>query len=360
MDPLVAPCVAVVQPLRPVRLCDPVNCSVFSFQGCGPRGRRLGHDGVAEERTGRQCARLPSVNIPQSLLKLRSTEAVMPSNHPAVPCSSCPQSPRRTGVFSESALRSGGQKSFSSASVLPGLVSFRTDWMDLLAVQGTLKSLLQHHSSKASILRCSLDEGPKQSNSCTQNRERGLLGRQAEGHGASLTGQSLAQEEQTPGAGQRGGLHRDENVPRTGHVQGLKWPTSPSAHLTVLYTHSRASLLPTQETPETQVRALGGEDPLEEEMATQSSVLAVKIPWTEEPAGLHAVHEAAESQTRRSTHTVTRIAKGLPPPAMLGERTRRASSLTAPRQSQPKEARNKGRSQRERNKECRVLLIPGI
>ena len=44
--------------------------------------------------------------------------------------------------------------SFSSASV-PGLISFRMDWLDLLAVQGTLKSLLQHHSPKASILRCS-------------------------------------------------------------------------------------------------------------------------------------------------------------------------------------------------------------
>ena len=47
----------------------------------------------------------------------------------------------------------------ASTSVLPmehpGLISFRTDWLDLLAVQGTLKSLLQHHSSKASILRCS-------------------------------------------------------------------------------------------------------------------------------------------------------------------------------------------------------------
>ena len=49
---------------------------------------------------------------------------------------------------------SGGQSIGVSAltSVLPGLISFRMDWLDLLAVQGTLKSLLQHHSSKASIL----------------------------------------------------------------------------------------------------------------------------------------------------------------------------------------------------------------
>ena len=52
---------------------------------------------------------------------------------------------------------SGGQNIgiSASASVLPGLISFRMDWLDLPAVQGTLKSLLQHHSSTASILRCS-------------------------------------------------------------------------------------------------------------------------------------------------------------------------------------------------------------
>ena len=52
---------------------------------------------------------------------------------------------------------SGGQSIGVSAlaSVLPGLISFRTDWFDLLAFQGTLKNLLQHHSSKASILRLS-------------------------------------------------------------------------------------------------------------------------------------------------------------------------------------------------------------
>ena len=65
-------------------------------------------------------------------------------------------------VFSnESALRIRSQKywnfsfSISPSNEYPGLISFRMDWLDLLAVQGTLKSLLQHHSSKASILRCS-------------------------------------------------------------------------------------------------------------------------------------------------------------------------------------------------------------
>ena len=75
-----------------------------------------------------------------------------------VPFSSCPQS----GSFPMSQLFAwGGQNTgvSASASVLPmntqGLISFRMDWLDLLAVQDTLKSLLQHHSSKASILLCS-------------------------------------------------------------------------------------------------------------------------------------------------------------------------------------------------------------
>ena len=78
-----------------------------------------------------------------------------------VPFSSCPQSFPESGYFQMSQLfASGGQSIGVSAltSVLPmnthpGLISFRMDWLDLLAVQGTLKSLLQQHSSKASVLR---------------------------------------------------------------------------------------------------------------------------------------------------------------------------------------------------------------
>ena len=79
-----------------------------------------------------------------------------------VPFSSCPQSPPRIRVFSnESTLCMRWPKywSFSFSIIpskeIPGLISFRMDWLDLLAVQGALKSLLQHHSSKASILQCS-------------------------------------------------------------------------------------------------------------------------------------------------------------------------------------------------------------
>ena len=79
-----------------------------------------------------------------------------------LPFSSCPQSLPASESFPMSQLFAwGGQKYWSfSFSIIPskehpGLISFSMDWLDLLAVQGTLKSLLQHHSSKASILRCS-------------------------------------------------------------------------------------------------------------------------------------------------------------------------------------------------------------
>ena len=79
-----------------------------------------------------------------------------------VPFSSCLQSFTASGSFPRSQFfASGGQSSGVSASRIspsneyPGLISFRMDWLDLLAVQGTLKSLLQYHSSKASVLQCS-------------------------------------------------------------------------------------------------------------------------------------------------------------------------------------------------------------
>ena len=76
-----------------------------------------------------------------------------------VPFSSCPQSFSASGSFQMSQLfASGGQSigfNISPTNEHPGLISFRMDWLDLLAVQGTLKSLLQRHSSKASLLLCS-------------------------------------------------------------------------------------------------------------------------------------------------------------------------------------------------------------
>ena len=100
----------------------------------------------------------------KSLLKLMSIESVMPSNH-LILCHSLLLLPSifpSIKVFSnDSALCIRWPKYWSfSFSISPsnkysGLISFRIDWLNLLAVQGTLKSLLQHHSSKASILWCS-------------------------------------------------------------------------------------------------------------------------------------------------------------------------------------------------------------
>ena len=96
------------------------------------------------------------------LLKLMSIESVMPSNHLIVcrPLLLLPSIFPSIRVFSnESVLHMRWPKYWSfSFSISPsnehsGLISFRKDWLDLLAVQGTLKSLLQHHSSKASILQ---------------------------------------------------------------------------------------------------------------------------------------------------------------------------------------------------------------
>ena len=100
--------------------------------------------------------------ISQSLLEFMSTDWVRPSNHLIFshPLLLLPSIFPSIRVFSnEVALHIRWSKywsfSFSSSNEYLELISFRTDWFDLLAVQGTLKSLLQHHSSKASILQCS-------------------------------------------------------------------------------------------------------------------------------------------------------------------------------------------------------------
>ena len=117
-------------------LCDPIDCSMPGF---------LVHHQFPE------------------LLKLMPIESVMPSNRLILcrPFSSCLQSFPASGSLLMSALCIRWPKYWSfSFSVSPssecsGLISFRMDWVDLPAVQGTLRSLLQHHSSKASVLQCS-------------------------------------------------------------------------------------------------------------------------------------------------------------------------------------------------------------
>ena len=108
------------------------------------------------------CQASLTFTIPQSLLKFMSIELVMPSNH-LVLC--CPLIlllsilPIIRVFSSESTLHIRWPKvwsfSISPSNEYSGLISFRMDCLDLLAVQGTLKSLLRHHNSKASILPCS-------------------------------------------------------------------------------------------------------------------------------------------------------------------------------------------------------------
>ena len=106
-----------------------------------------------------------SITNSRSSLRLTSIKSVMPSSHLILcrPLLLLPTIPPSIRLFSsESTLRMRWPKYWSSSfsiiptKEIPGLISFRMDWLDLLAVQGTLKSLLQRHSSKASILRHSI------------------------------------------------------------------------------------------------------------------------------------------------------------------------------------------------------------
>ena len=108
------------------------------------------------------CQASLSITNSQILLKFMSIESVMPSNHLILchPLLLLPSVFPSKRVFSnESVLHSRWPKywsfsfSLSPSNEYSGLISFSMDWLDLLAVQGTLKSLLQHHSSKPSILR---------------------------------------------------------------------------------------------------------------------------------------------------------------------------------------------------------------
>ena len=106
---------------------------------------------------------MPGLPVHHKFHKLIPIESVMPSSHLILcrPLLLLPPIPPSIRIFSnESTLHMGWPKywsfsfSLSPSNEHPGLISFRMDWLDLLAVQGTLKSLLQHHSSKASIFWC--------------------------------------------------------------------------------------------------------------------------------------------------------------------------------------------------------------
>ena len=115
-----------------------------------------------ESQHARPPCPLPTPGIPKPM----PIELVMPSSHLILchPLLLLPSIPLSIRVFSNESTHCmrwpkywsfSFSFSISPSNVHPGLISFKMDWLDLLAVQGTLKSLLQHHSSKASILRCS-------------------------------------------------------------------------------------------------------------------------------------------------------------------------------------------------------------
>ena len=127
---------------------------------------QFSHSVMSDSATPCIAARQASLSITnsRSSLRLTSIESVMPSSHLILCCPLLllPLIFPSSRVFSnESTLLMRWSKYWSfSFSIIPskehqGLISFRMDWLDLFAVQGTLKSLLQHHRSKASILQCS-------------------------------------------------------------------------------------------------------------------------------------------------------------------------------------------------------------
>ena len=109
----------------------------------------------------------PGLPVHHQLLEFIQThahqvgDAIQPSHPLLSPSPPAPNPSQHQGLFQESTLSMSWPKywsfsfSISTSNEHPGLISFRMDWLDLLTVQGTLKSLLHHHSSKASILRCS-------------------------------------------------------------------------------------------------------------------------------------------------------------------------------------------------------------
>ena len=145
-------------------LCSPTNCSMSHPNPKFSSVQTLSHFRLSA--TPWIAARQAPLSITNSwsLLKLMPIKSIMPSSHLILcrPLLHLPPIPPSIRVFSnESVFHIRWPKywsfsfSISPSNEYPGLISFSMDWMDLLAVQGTLKSLLQHYRSKASILRSS-------------------------------------------------------------------------------------------------------------------------------------------------------------------------------------------------------------
>ena len=142
-----------------------VKNNLVQFQSVSQSVQSLSHVWLFATPWNTACQASLSITNSLSLPKIMSIELVMPSNHLILchPLLLLPSIFPSIRIFSnESAFHIRWPKywsfsfNISPSNEHPGLISFRIDWLDLLAVQGTFKSLLQHHSSKASILRCSV------------------------------------------------------------------------------------------------------------------------------------------------------------------------------------------------------------
>ena len=251
----------------------------------------INHDGKSVQLLSRvrlfatpwTAARQASLSITNSwsLPKLTSIESVMPSSY-FILCCPLLLLPSIFPIFrvfsNESALQIRWPKYWSfcfniSPSNEHSGLTFRMDWLDLLAVQGTPKSLLQHHSSKASIFRRSAFFIVQLS------------------HPYTTTGKAIALTRHTFVGKVMSLLF---NIKENTHTQHIYIHTHNTHTHTHTHTHTRASLVAhlgknPPALQETWVQSVGWEDPLEEGKATHSSILAWRIPWT--------IHGVAKSPT---------------------------------------------------------------
>ena len=246
------------------------------------------------------CQASLSNTISWSLLKLMSIESVMPSNHLILchPLFLLPPIFPSIRVFSqESALHIRWPKdwsfsfSISLSNEYSRLMSFRMDWLDLLAVQGTLKSLLQHHSLKASILWCSAWLRNKKSGFETQIQRLMMEHPPEFRETTTLPSRWSWVDFQTVALrASRGQSHSKANMDgQCVSITAERLKHFPGA--------SAVKNLPAlQEQQETWVWTLGQEDPPEEEMATRFTVLAWKIPVDWE-AWLATVYRVSKTWT---------------------------------------------------------------
>ena len=238
-----------------------------------------------------------SITNSRSSLRLTSIESVMPSSNLILcrPLLLPPPIPPSITVFSNESTRHMRWPKYWSFSFsiipskeIPGLISFRMDWLDLLAVQGTLKSLLQNHSSKASILWHSAFFTVQLSHPYMTTQKTIALTRQTfVGKVMSLLFHMLSRLVIT-------------FLPMSKRLLRIKWANILKYYISTQYNGKYSLVAQKVKNPsaiqETWVRSLGWEDPLEEGMATHYSIRAWRIPM-DRGACQATVHRVTKSWT---------------------------------------------------------------